>query len=249
METSRHKIVLFLYLILLPFINIAQTGRVYYYNGNISLNGNNINVNGNSQLLISATLNHDVKTEMKKHNSVFDVSSTLNYTNLTKNGTLKLSDDIIGKINPRIIHKNWSIFNYVQASSLYSRRIDLRLESAIGGGFYWINNEHIQGTIAYAAMVSRTDYNNGIIIDALRHSPRAQIFLKYKNINSSIEMYYQPMMSDHNNYNYNYTFKFSIPVHKSISLNITDIETYESFTLSGISSINSNLSAGITIHY
>jgi len=242
------KILFFLYLILLPFINIAQNNRIYYYNGTISLNGNYVNINSGAQSILNASVLHNVTTKLK-NDSEFDFTTNINYNNIIKNNSTILSNDIIFRINPRIIHKKWSIFNYEQVSSLYSRKIDLRIESAIGGGIYWLNTDLIQGTIAYSTIVSTTHYNNDIVINAIRHSPRVQLFFKYKNINSSIEMYYQPMISDNNNYNYNYTAKLSVPVNKSLSINLMDIMTYESFTIAGTSNSNSNLSLGITYHY
>lgn len=235
-----------LVLLLLAFNSIAQSPSTWYYNGNVSLNASDISVNGQEQFLLNASFLHNIKKAVKT--STFEITSTANYTNMNKNG-VTYSDDLILKVNPRLVHKNWSVFNYEQVSSIYSRKINLRIETAFGGGTYWVNHPHFQGTIAYSVMGSETSYVNGFIVDALRHSPRFQIMGQYKVFTYSFEAFYQPLMNDWSNYNYNHTTKVSWPIWGKLAMNLAHVKTYESFTITGSSNVNSNLSVGMTFHY
>ena len=75
------KILFFLYLILLPFINIAQNNRIYYYNGTISLNGNYVNINSGAQSILNASVLHNVTTKLK-NDSEFDFTTNINYNKM-----------------------------------------------------------------------------------------------------------------------------------------------------------------------
>ena len=231
-----------LVIFLIPIISKSQDTTGITEHGIISMNGNSTNVNGNKQLIFNSSLMNDLKYKN------FNLFSFLNYVNINKND-LKISDDIVFRIQPRFIYHRWSFYNYEQFSSLYSRKIDFRFESFCGVGFVIINNKNFRTTFSNGIIYSKTKYIDDSQIELARNSSRLQIFGKFKMIGFSIEGFYQPEFSDISNVNYRWTIKLDTKITNKLLFTFNSSRIFESYNFSGIYPINDMLTFGLEYKY
>ena len=206
--------------------------------GGISIQGNVTNINDNKQTIINSSVSYDVRMGHK------DLLSYITYTNVIKND-VKLSDDIVFRVQPRWINENSSFFNYEQVSRLYSRKIDYRFESALGGGFFLLKKDLIKVTFSYGVIYSNTKYVDDTFIETFRHSPRLQIFGNFKKVSLFVEGLYQPSFKSVDNYNYNWIIKLMTPLTNKLYFSINSIRTFESYVYTGTAQLNNNLTFGV----
>lgn len=95
-----NKIILILFLFI-SFNSMSQDSLIR--KGDISLQGNFTNINDNKQTTINSLVSYDIRKGNK------DLLSYVSYTNVVKNG-IKLSDDIVFRVQPRWITPNKSFF-------------------------------------------------------------------------------------------------------------------------------------------
>jgi len=236
----------YLILIVLLFFSTTVKAQIdtakIHQHGMISLTGSYININATQQLLFISTADHQIKYKN------FEFETLANWSKLSKND-VQISDDWTLKLQPRIIHENWSIFNYEQFSSVYSRKINFRSEFAAGGGLYWLKTRYLNGTIAYAIIYVDTKYADNSRVFGFRQSPRLQLLGKYRSIKYSVEGLYQPMIEDLKNVNYNYAFKLGNSITPKLDFSLVIAKSFESYAFQGTQNLNSNWSIGFTYSY
>lgn len=241
METRRNKIVLFLFILLLPFNVLAQDS--IRHKASVALNGSFSNINGQSQTSVNVN-NSYILTKNNLENS-----SLLKYLYAIENGHTVINDIII-RVQPRYLKKNWSAFAYHQFSSILSRKINTRYELALGGGRFLIKKDKFYSTLSYATIYVDTKYASDLNITSIRHSTRIQFGGNIGNrITYTAEAFYQPAVQDFDNYNYSYDLKIIIPVVKKLAFNINSYGNFESFNLKGVNSSNDILNLGLIYNY
>lgn len=199
---------------------------------NASLNYSYMNVNDVEQHLLNATYHNDYVKED------FDLLNACNYTLLMK-GNSSITNDFSYKIQPRVFVDNISLFDYVQVSSIYSRKVDFRFENLLGFAYYFVKNKSLKASISYGYLTQISRYPGDSVVFIPRHSGRFQINGSNKNVNYFFEIYYQPEIFNHvNNTNYNYTAKVSYKLDNKLSFNISLVKTYEQLVYKSSSSSN-----------
>ncbi len=61
----------------------------------------------------------------------FETGLSTSYQMMTNNNT-QLINDFVLRVQPRVIDENYSIFSFGQISSLYSKKVNQRVEAGIG---------------------------------------------------------------------------------------------------------------------
>ena len=74
-------------------------------------------------------LNSNCSVNWKK----FETGLITTYQNMTSNNT-QVVNDVVLRVQPRIVDKKYSLFSFGQISSLYSKKVNLRVESGLGYG-------------------------------------------------------------------------------------------------------------------
>jgi len=236
-------------LILIGFTAYSQDTTFIYsknwkHSGMGSIAYTYLNVNDVEQHIINTVLFHD---NSYKH---FDISNQIKYTALIKSGS-PVTNDVIYRLQPRLVYKKFTVFNYTQLSYLWSRRVNYRIEEGIGAGMFIYKGSKFKATLSDAVLYTKTEYNKDSTINRefIRSSTRLQLMGELSNIKYFIEMYYQPALGDISNYNYSYNAKLSYMMDKKVSLNIALVKSYESYAFANTKNINTNFSVGIGYTY
>lgn len=212
------------------------------HKASIMLNGSFSDINGQSQ--IAANINNSYSITRKHIENL----ALIKYLYANENGQI-IINDLIVRIQPRYLRKDWSAFAYHQFSSILSRKINNRNEIALGAGRYLIKKKDFYSTLSYATIYVNTRYITDLNITSIRHSTRIQVGGNIKRVTYTVEAFYQPSFQDLSNINYTYDMKVSIPIVKKLAFNINSYGNYESFNLKGVSSSNDILSLGVIYNY
>jgi hypothetical protein len=212
---------------------------------NAAFNYSYMDVNSVEQHLLNMTYNNDYVKDY------FDLVNACNYTLLIRSNST-VTNDFSYKIQPRFFIDKIYIFDYVQISSIYSRKIDIRYENLLGIGYYIIKNKNIKTSISYGCLYQNSKFINDSTNILVRHSVRFQINGSNKNMNYFLETYYQPELFNASNTNYSYTAKISYKIDKKLSFNISLIKNYEQsvyISSTPTSNSNTNLLFGLSYTY
>jgi len=210
--------------------------------GKLNLSGMFMNVNGSSQSSYSYDFSHSLKYRY------WDIGVSSNYILSYVDGQ-RNQDDKVFRLQPRLVDKDWSVFVFTQYTQAFSRKLDSRMETGLGGGHYIIKRDDWKVTGSYALLMDRSLYLDRSSINATRHSPRVQFFGTWKKLSLYFEEYYQPKIDDWSNYNSKSTSEIKYAINNKLSLVCSYKRSYETYTIKGTKNLNENFTIGTSITY
>ena len=190
-------------------------------------------------------LNSNCSVNWKK----FETGLITSYQNMTTNNT-QVVNDVVMRIQPRIVDKKYSIFSFGQISSLFSKKVNLRIESGLGYGQTIFKNALFESTVSAGLLYFSNDYMDLTHREGLRVSPRLQVFgknEKYK-ISYSFETYYQPNIMDKGDYITNTKATFLFDLNKKFAIKFNYSSSFESYVKSGGRNDIKNLTLGFNLN-
>ena len=212
------------------------------HSGKFTLGGMQTVANSQTQSVFNYDFMHNIKYKKS------DISFSSNYILSYQNG-VKFQDDNNFRIQPRLLTHDWSLFTFGQYSQAYSRKLDNRVEAGFGGGHNIIKRDWFTVTGSYAMLFDNSNYADGSEIRTMRHSPRIQFFGKVKNFSFFTEAFYQPKISDLNNYNYRETIEIKYSVSDKLSFTSAYKRSYETYNIKGTKGLIENFTIGTTLSY
>ena len=190
-------------------------------------------------------LNSNCSVNWKK----FETGLITTYQNMTSNNT-QVVNDVVLRVQPRIVDKKYSLFSFGQISSLYSKKVNLRVESGLGYGQTIFKTKLLEGTLSGGLLYFSNDYTDLTHREGLRLSPRVQLFgknEKYK-ITYSFETYYQPNLMDKKDYITNTKASFLFDLNKKFAIKFNYSSSFESFVKSGGRNDIKNFTMGFNLN-
>jgi hypothetical protein len=165
-------------------------------------------------------------------------------------GSKRIQDDGSLFIQPRMFYNHWNIFAFEQVSKAYSRRLDIRYETALGGGRYIYKSLIYTLTGSYAVLYDYTNYNRDSLITTkiVRHSARIQMFGTIDRVYYFFEIYYPPKLNEVSYYNYRNKVELRYSISKFLSFTTIYTSSYESYIVYG-NHLVSNLTFGLRVNY
>ena len=142
------------------------------------------------------------------------------------------------------------MFSFGQVSSLYSKKVNLRVESGLGYGQTIFKTKLLEGTLSGGLLYFSNDYTDLTHREGLRLSPRVQLFgknEKYK-ITYSFETYYQPNLMDKKDYITNTKASFLFDLNKKFAIKFNYTSSFESFVKSGGRNDIKNFTMGFNLN-
>ena len=176
----------------------------------------------------------------------FETGLSTSYQMMTNNNT-QLINDFVLRVQPRVIDENYSIFSFGQISSLYSKKVNQRVEAGIGYGKTIFKRKLLESTFSLGTLYFNNDYSDLTNRKGLRVSPRIQLFgknEKYK-ISYLFEGFYQPNLLDKKDYNTKTTFLFDL--NKKFSIKVNYSTSFESFIITGAQNDIKNFTMGFNL--
>ena len=178
----------------------------------------------------------------------FETGLSTSYQLMTNNN-VQLINDFVIRVQPRIIDPNYSVFSFGQISSLYSKKVNQRVEAGFGYGRTIFKRKLLEGTFSVGTLYFSNDYSNLTSRKGLRLSPRIQLFgknEKYK-ISYSFEGFYQPNLWDQNDYITNTKTTFLFDLNKKFSIKVNYQTSFESFIITGARNDIKNFTMGFNL--
>ena len=138
-----------------------------------------------------------------------------------------LQNEFIQRANFAYNHEYWDFFTTYQYNYSLIREIESDNWIGIGGG---VKKKFSWGklSLSYATLYQSTNYINIESTGHLRHSLRTKIKIEKNRFGLSMEYYYQPTMSNFNDYIVYGTTKIIINPKKPLSFIIQDVINYRS---------------------
>jgi hypothetical protein len=167
---------------------------------------------------------------------------------MTNNNT-QLINDFVLRVQPRVIDDKYSIFSFGQISSLYSKKVNQRVEAGVGYGRTIFKRKLLESTFSLGTLYFNNDYSDLTNRKGLRLSPRIQLFgknEKYK-ISYSFEGFYQPNLWDKNDYITNTKTTFLFDLNKKFSIKMNYSTSFESFIITGARNDIKNFTMGFNL--
>jgi len=178
----------------------------------------------------------------------FETGLSTSYQMMTNNNT-QLINDFVLRVQPRVIDENYSIFSFGQISSLYSKKVNQRVEAGIGYGKTIFKRKLLESTFSLGTLYFNNDYSDLTNRKGLRVSPRIQLFgknEKYK-ISYSFEGFYQPNLLDKKDYITNTKTTFLFDLNKKFSIKVNYSTSFESFIITGAQNDIKNFTMGFNL--
>lgn len=211
--------------------------------GNFGITGiiNNPSI-GNKTSILQSDFSHSIG--YKKTNYLLSGDYKLSYSNAKKT-----QDDASLLIQPKLILNKWNIFSFLQLVKAYSRKLDIRYESAIGTGYHLYKSTTFNLGLSYAILYDQSSYNDDSVSTRIfRHSIRLKVFGCHDKFEYFGELYFQPKIGDNSSYNYRERIELKCHISKYLSVVVIYTESYESFIVYG-NNLVSNLTFGVKINY
>ena len=167
---------------------------------------------------------------------------------MTNNNT-QLINDFVLRVQPRVIDEKYSIFSFGQISSLFSKKVNQRVEAGAGYGRTVFKRKLLEGTFSLGTLYFNNDYTDLTNRKGLRLSPRIQLFgknEKYK-ISYSFEGFYQPNLLDKKDYITNTKTTFLFDINKKFSIKVNYLTSFESFIITGAQNDIKNFTMGFNL--
>ena len=178
----------------------------------------------------------------------FETGLSTSYQMMTNNNT-QLINDFVLRVQPRVIDEKYSIFSFGQISSLYSKKVNQRVEAGVGYGRTIFKRKLLESTFSLGTLYFNNDYSDLTNRKGLRLSPRIQLFgknEKYK-ISYSFEGFYQPNLWDKNDYITNTKTTFLFDLNKKFSIKMNYSTSFESFIITGARNDIKNFTMGFNL--
>jgi len=178
----------------------------------------------------------------------YRIDNLLIYSTIHKDGK-QISNELVYRLQFRIVRERWSSFAYQQTSILYSRHINLRSETALGTGTYLYRDSNFYGTASYALLYSNTIFQGGRSFMVLRNSLRLQSQNRLGRASLFLEAYYQPAVNDLGDRNYSWMGKLSTPITDKLAVNLSSVGSYEQVVYPGTAHFNEAMLVGVSYKY
>ena len=245
-----YKRILLIVSLLAPGIVFAQTDSVKR-SGSVSLTGASISPGVGSKVVV---VQAGVSNYLKYKNTDYTLDGTyLSARAVTKTSPEKVNDGSL-ILQPRLLFNDWNIFAFSQVSKAYTRNLNFRYESAIGGGKFIYKSTPFSIATSYAVLYDYSNYSEeipGTSVDTkswYRHSARVKVLGKIDRVSYFAEFYYQPELNKLSSYNYRYKLEAKSYITKKLSMNILYNNSYETVVVNGNHTV-SNLTFGLSIDY
>ena len=136
-----------------------------------------------------------------------------------------IQNEFIQRANLAYNHEYWDVFTTYQYNYSLIRQIESDNSFGIGGG---VKKKFTWGklSLSYATLYQSTNYTNIESTGNLRHSLRAKVKIDKNKFALSMEYYYQPTMSNFNDYIVYGTTKLILNPKKPVSFVIQDVLNY-----------------------
>lgn len=155
----------------------------------------------------------------------WDISSNTNYT--LSFSPLLSENELIERLSLDYKSKKWFTFASYQYNYSYVRKINSDNWSGVGFG-YKHNFKNFKTSISYALIYQSTDYIVDPTQSIFRNSIRFKIKLEKNKYQISSEYYYQPGLSDFNNYIFYGTTKINLFPENKLNFTIQDVFNFRS---------------------
>lgn len=164
----------------------------------------------------------------------FETGLITSYQIMNNNGTQLINDFVI-RVQPRVVDKKYSVFSFYQLSSLYSKKVNQRIETGVGYGRTIFKRKLIEGTLSLGTLYFSNDYSDLTRKEGIRVSPRIQFFGKNEKYKLSylFEGFYQPNVLDKKDYISNTKTSLLFDLNKKFSIKLNYVTSFESYIKSG----------------